>query len=108
MTAQTISDGICKVTDTNCRKVYSVPCVCGCNEHTMTMEISREHRDDEELSLTIYSILKTDWRKNRFKHIWTLLTKGYIELETDTLISNQAAENMATAILNDFLKGKKK
>lgn len=104
MNAQEPAEGISKIADNDYRKAYSVPCKCGCNEHTVVFEVSKDHKDDDDVSLFVYMIAKTSWRKNRFKHIWKLLTKGYIELEGDVIISNQAAVNLGTVLLKDFTK----
>ena len=103
MIAQEPAEGIAKIADSEYRKAYSVPCKCGCNEHTFTFEVAKEHRDDDDVSLFVYMMTKTSWKKNRFKQIWQLLTKGYIELEADIIISNQATKNLATVLLKDFV-----
>ena len=102
MNVQEPAEGIAKIADNEYRKAYSVPCKCGCNEHTAVFEVSKEHRDDDDVSLFVYVTAKTSWQKNRFKHIWRLLTRGYIETEADVIITNQAAINLANIILKDF------
>lgn len=104
MNAQEPAEGIAKIADNEHRKAYSVPCNCGCNEHTAVFEVSKEHRDDTDLSLFVYITAKTPWNKRRFKQIWKLLTTGYIETEADVIITNQAAINLANVILKDFTK----
>lgn len=102
MAGQEPAEGIAIIADNSHRKAYLVPCSCGCNEHTAVFEVAKEHRDDDDVSLFVYVTTKTSWRKNRFKHIWKLLTTGYIETEADAIITNQAAINLANVILKDF------
>jgi hypothetical protein len=52
--------------------------------------------EDHGVTVTIYSKQKTKWwQSNRWKIIWTLLTKGYVERESNIIMSEQQALNYA-------------
>ena len=73
---------------------YSIPCSCGCdNVHNMWIEA-----DDVGVVVNIYTKQRTNQIKTRWQHIWTLLTKGYVEVESDVLLTEQQALNYASAL----------
>jgi hypothetical protein len=55
--------------------------------------------DDCDIQITIYTTGKTNWwSKTRWHHIWTLLTKGYIDTESTVHLSKQQALNYAETL----------
>ena len=55
--------------------------------------------DDHDITVTIYTTGKTNyWSKTRWYHIWTLLTKGYIDTESTVCLSKQQALNYAETL----------
>jgi hypothetical protein len=55
--------------------------------------------DDHDITVTIYTTGKTNyWSKTRWYHIWTLLTKGYIDTESTVCFSKQQALNYAETL----------
>jgi hypothetical protein len=55
--------------------------------------------DQFDVSVTIYSTPKTKWwAMSRWVQIWTLLTKGYLEYETTTVMDKQVALNYAETL----------
>jgi len=77
-------------------KHYTVPCeCCGPNcEHNVWVEA-----DDTGVSVTTYTQQKTKWWElNRFKIIWRLLTRGYVEYEASIIMSEQQTLNYANVL----------
>jgi hypothetical protein len=96
MKAQTPAEGILKQHDWGNSKVYQIICDCGQSDHTHNMWVEA---DDCNVSVTIYVDVKSPWYSmNRFKQIWTLLTKGYLQHETTLAMSNQQALNYAETL----------
>jgi hypothetical protein len=55
--------------------------------------------DDHDITVTIYTTGKTNyWSKTRWYHIWTLLTKGYIDTESTVCLTKQQAINYANVL----------
>jgi len=55
--------------------------------------------DDHDIQVTIYTTGKTNWwSKTRWHHIWTLLTKGYIDTESSVHLTKQQALNYADTL----------
>jgi hypothetical protein len=51
--------------------------------------------------VTVYTTGKTNWwSKTRWQHIWTLLTKGYIDTESVVHLTQQQAFNYAQTLLS--------
>ena len=93
MKAQAPAEGIMKTNDWGDSKVYRVTCNCGASDHDHHVWVEA---DDHEISVTIYTTNKTNfWSKTRWYHIWTLLTKGYIDSESTVIMSRQQALNYA-------------
>lgn len=96
MKSQTPAQGILKVNDWGYSKMYKVVCDCGQDDHSHNLDVEA---DDGNVTVTIYTTQKTKWWKfNRWQKIWTLLTKGYIEFETDLIMSKQTALNYADTL----------
>ncbi|CAB4125943.1 hypothetical protein UFOVP181_295 [uncultured Caudovirales phage] len=90
------AEGIMKRNDFGDSKSYNVGCqCCGSDcEHNIWVEA-----DITGISVTTYTQQKTNWwSKTRWQHMWTLLTKGYIELEASIIMSQQQALNYADTL----------
>lgn len=93
---QVPADGIMQTNDWGTSKVYSVACGCGQSDHSHNVWIEA----DDMITVTIYTTSRSDtWSKSRWYHIWTLLTKGYIDTESVIHLSNQQAYNYANTLL---------
>jgi hypothetical protein len=96
MNVQIPAEGILKRGDWGDAKCYVVPCSCGDNSHTHDVWIEAE---DTGVSVTTSTKLKSKWwSMNRLHVIWTLLTKGYVEYESTTIMTAQQAINYAETL----------
>jgi hypothetical protein len=94
--AQIPAEGILKQHEWGNSKLYRVACECGASDHDHQLWVEA---DDTQVSVTIYSNVKTNWwSKNRWQNIWTLITKGYIESEVNLLMREQQALNYAETL----------
>jgi hypothetical protein len=96
MKIQQPAEGILLRKDYGDTKSYQVVCECGDCDHSHDVWVEAE---DHGVTVTIYTQQKTQWWKvNRWQKIWTLLTKGYIEVEADLIMSKQQALNYAETL----------
>lgn len=96
MKAQIPAEGIMKTGEWGNTKSYKIACDCGQPDHEHTVFVEAE---DTGISVTVYVNVKTTfWSANRFKQIWTLLTKGYLEHETVVTMNEQEALNYAETL----------
>jgi hypothetical protein len=96
MNAQLPAEGIMKTNDWGNSKVYRIACSCHDENHNHNMWVEA---DDHDIVVTIYTTGKTNWwSKTRWYHIWTLLTKGYIDTESSVHLSKQQALNYAETL----------
>ena len=96
MKLQTPAEGILKKNDWGDAKTYHVVCDCGSEDHTHDLWIEAE---DVGITVTIYATVKSPWwSMNRFKQLWRLMTKGYLEQETALTMSEQTALNYAKTL----------
>lgn len=96
MKVQTPAEGILKRGDYGDSKSYLIPCsCCGSNcEHNVWVEA-----DDTGVSVTTYTKLKSKWwSMNRWKTIWSLVTKGYVEYEGSVIMTEQQALNYSETL----------
>lgn len=116
MKAQTPAVGILKNGDWGDTLCYQVVCGCGQPDHSHHVWV--EVDDTRDISVVIYTTNTSKfWSKNRWRQMWELLTKGYVEEEVSILMSEQQTLNYAntlTQAVNDVkiarenkLKGKK-
>jgi hypothetical protein len=112
MTPQIPAQGIMKTNDWGDSRVYRIACNCGDENHNHDMWVEA---DDHDITVTIYTTGKTNyWSKTRWSHIWTLLTKGYIDTGSTVCLSKQQALNYADTLksaikdVEAFQKTKKK
>jgi hypothetical protein len=96
MKSQIPAEGILKRHDWGDSKVYQIVCDCGDDDHTHNMWVEA---DECNVSVQIYVDVKSPWwSMNRFKQIWSLLTKGYLKHETVLAMSQQQALNYADTL----------
>jgi hypothetical protein len=96
LTAQSPAEGILKRNDFGDSKLYAVACSCGDNAHAHNVWVEA---DETGVSVTIYTQIKTKfWEMTRFKIIWQLLTKGYVEYEGSLIMTQQQALNYAETL----------
>jgi hypothetical protein len=96
MRAEKPAEGIMKTGEFGSYKSYHVECECGSPEcaHKLSVEA-----DDMEVTVAIYSTLRTKWNNMaRWKQIWSILTKGYVDAESTLVLNEQAAFNYAAAL----------
>jgi len=100
MKSQTPAEGIMQTNDWGDSKVYRIACGCGDENHNHNMWVEA---DDCDIQVTIYTTSKTNfWSKTRWYHIWTLLTKGYIDTESSVHLNKQQALNYSATLKNDI------
>jgi hypothetical protein len=96
MNVQVPAEGIMKTNDWGDSRVYRIACNCHDENHNHNMWVEA---DDSDIVVTIYTTGKTNyWSKTRWYHIWTLLTKGYIDTESSVHLSKQQALNYAETL----------
>jgi hypothetical protein len=88
--------GILKRNDFGNSMCYQVVCECGDSNHDHNLWVEA---DDGNVSVTVYTTAKSKWWElNRWKKIWILLTKGYIEYEASLIMGKQAAFNYSNIL----------
>jgi len=96
MKAQIPAEGIFKHREWGDSVMYGVPCECTDPTHQHNVWIEA---DETGVTVTTYTQQKTKWWElNRFKIIWTLLTKGYVEYEANIIMSEQQALNYSETL----------
>ena len=96
MKTQKPAEGILKRKDWGDSKSYIVPCDCGSDDHSHNVWVEA---DESDITVNTYTMQKTNfWSKTRWHHIWTLLTKGYVEYEASIIMSEQQALNYAETL----------
>lgn len=108
MKYQPPAEGILKKNDWGDSKVYNVVCGCGDPDHDHNVWVEA---DETGVNVTLYTNVKSDfWSMNRFKQIWTLITKGYLHHEATIFMSRQQAFNYAETLksaVNDVVQFRK-
>ena len=96
MKMQIPAEGIMQTNNWGNSKVYRIACNCGDENHNHNMWVEA---DDCDIVVTIYTTGKTNfWSKTRWYHIWTLLTKGYVDTESAVHLNKQQALNYAETL----------
>ena len=96
MKAQQPAQGVLQMNDWGKSKMYKIECSCGNHDCAHIVDITADAFD---VTVTIYATPKTKWwSMNRWKQIWTLLTKGYLEYESTTIMDKQVALNYASVL----------
>jgi hypothetical protein len=105
MKAQLPAEGILLTRNWGDAMQYTVSCECGDSNHSHNIWVEAE---DSNVSVTIYTTEKTKWwESSRWKHIWTLLTKGYIEYEASIIMTEQQTINYAETLKSAVESSKK-
>lgn len=90
------ASGILQIGDYGASKMYKAVCECGSDDCTHTVDVEA---DDNGITVTIYTKQRTNfWSKNRWNHMWKLLIKGHVTLESSIILEEQAALNYAETI----------
>ena len=96
MKSQKPAEGILLRRDWGDAMQYAVSCECGDNNHNHNVWVEAE---DGNVSLTINTTAKTKWwESNRWKQVWALLTKGYVEYEANIIMTEQQTINYAKTL----------
>ena len=96
MQTQQPAEGVLLRKDYGNAKIYQIVCECGDCDHDHNVWVEAE---DHGVTVTIYTQQKTKWwQSNRWKIMWTLLTKGYVERESVLIMSEQQALNYANVL----------
>ena len=96
MKIQQPAEGILLQRDYGDAKIYTLTCECSNPDCTHSVWVEA---DDTGVSVTTYTQQKTKWWElNRFKIIWRLLTRGYVEYEASIIMTEQQALNYADVL----------
>lgn len=96
MKAEQPAEGILKSNDWGDTKAYQIVCGCGQPDHDHNLWVEAE---DTGVNVVLYITAKSKWwSMNRWKQMWVLLTKGYIEHESVITMSEQQALNYAETL----------
>ena len=96
MIAQEPARGVLLVNDWGTSKMYKAVCDCGDDVCTHTIDVEAE---DIGVTVTIYTRCRTNfWSKTRWQHIWSLLTKGYVDYDASIVMHKQVALNYANVL----------
>jgi hypothetical protein len=96
MKAQTPAEGILKTNDWGDSRAYHVVCECGSPDCSHNLWIEA---DNSGVAVMVYTTVRSNfWSKRRWTHIWTLLTKGYVDFEGSIHLKEQTALNYAETL----------
>jgi hypothetical protein len=96
MKAQQPAKGILTINDWGHSIMFKAVCDCGQPDHSHTLDVDA---DEVGVNVTIYTTSKTKWwNVDRWKQMWVLMIKGYIEEETVLSMDKQAALNYVSAL----------
>lgn len=118
MKYQLPAEGIMLNRDFGNSKFYTVTCNCGNTDDDITLEVEA---DEFNVTVHVWTKVKSNWWNEsslkrfltRIKITWTLWTKGYVEMESWTLLTQQQALNFSETLtqaisdVSKFQKGKK-
>ena len=92
--------GVTLLKDEENHAFYRINCDCMSEDHSHTLFVNKDAEDDGTVFIELYTKVSVQYTKWQFwKFLWKLFTKGYYELDTDLLLSKQAAVNYANIIL---------
>jgi len=105
MKAQIPAEGIYQHKDWGDSVMYGVTCECTDPAHQHNVWIEA---DETGVTVTTYTQQKTKWWElNRFKIIWCLLIKGYVEYEANIIMTEQQALNYSETLKKAIANVKK-
>ena len=93
MEAQKPAEGILKITEWGESKWYHIRCDCGNDDCSHELNV-----EADDFGVQVYVYVKNHtkwWEKNRWKQIWSILIKGYAEMQTTIIMNEQTALNYA-------------
>lgn len=94
--AQTPAEGILLVGEFGTSKWYHIRCECGSDDCSHEIEVEA---DEGEVSVHIHVRNHTKWwEKNRWQQIWQLISRGYSDMQTTIVLSEQTAVNYAETL----------
>lgn len=109
MKYQQPAEGIVKTGEWTDAKSYRVVCTCGSDSHNHDLFVEA---DDHHVTVTLYTTVTSRfWSMTRWKQIWKLLTKGYVEYQAELILTEQQAFNYSetlTQAVKDVEKNRKK
>jgi hypothetical protein len=88
------AEGIMKIGEFGLTKTYNIACECGNPDCSHILDIDA---DDHGVSVSVYLTTRSLF-KDRWKQIWSLLTKGEVETSTTIVMSRQTAMNYAATL----------
>lgn len=90
------AEGVMKTGDWGKTKTYHIRCECGNPECAHDVWVEAE---DTGINVTVYLTLRSKWNSmNRWKQIWSILTKGYVDTQTSLYMNRQTAMNYAATL----------
>lgn len=93
---QTPAEGIARRGNWGDACSYEIMCECGDPDHNHNLWIEA---DETGISVTVYTRVKSRvWELNRWRKIWTLLTRGYVDYEASICMTTQQALNYAETL----------
>lgn len=102
MKIQSPAEGILLHKDYGDAKLYTVTCECSDANHAHQVFVEA---DDTGITVTTYTQQKTKWwEASRWRTIWTLLTKGYVEYEASLIMTEQQAYNYSRVLQSAVLE----
>lgn len=97
MKPQTPAEGILLHKDYGDSVMYTVACECSDPNHAHQIWVEAE---DIGVTVTTYTQQKTKWwEASRWRTIWTLLTRGYVEYEATLIMTEQQALNYGSTLI---------
>lgn len=95
MIPQTPAEGISIFRDFGDAKLYTIPCECGFADHTHQVWI-----EADAIGVTVNTTirLRSSAFKSRWSYIWSLLTTGCVEVESEIIMNRQQALNYAETL----------
>lgn len=99
------AEGILKQGDFGDAKFYYIACDCGNEDDAHLLEVEA---DDMHIQVHIYSNHHTKWwNMSRWKQIWSIMTKGYAEMQTTIVLNEQAALSYSATLKSAVVDVKK-
>jgi len=96
MTPETPAEGILKRRDWGDAQTYQVVCECQDADHDHNVWVEA---DNHCVTVTTYTQQKSRfWEMSRWRTVWLLLTKGYVEYEASIIMTQQQALNYAETL----------
>ena len=96
MKAQKPAEGILKHGDYGDAMFYYVQCDCGNEDCAHTVEVEA---DDMHVQVHLHHTQHTKWwERNRWSQIWQILTRGYAQMQTTTVLNEQTALNYSEVL----------